>query len=108
MSTHKSFVAGLDGAVVPTVIRSADGLNRSSDPLNTDADTVPNTLSEPVIDVLLPLSMVDPVTINPLAKLINPLNELAYDAVVANDAEVPTNALNCVELDITPLNLFCI
>ena len=32
----------------------------------------------------------------------------AYDAVVAYDADVPVNALNCVLLDNTPLNLFCI
>ena len=31
---------------------------------------------------------------------------LAALAVVANDADVPDNALNCAELDITPLSLF--
>ena len=45
MSTHKSFVTGLDGAVVPTVNLRDDGLNRSNEPLNMDADTLPVTES---------------------------------------------------------------
>jgi len=48
VSTHKSFVAGADGAVVPTVIFKETGLNCASDPVipddaeTTDADIVAN------------------------------------------------------------------
>ena len=87
---------GLLGAVVPTVIRSEDGLNLSNEPLITDAEIGPVTFSDPVIDVL-PLSIVDPVTINPDGKLINPENESAYEediallAVPNNDPVIPLN-----------------
>ena len=43
MSTHKSFVTGVLGAVVPTVNLREGGLNLSNDPLNMDADTLPVT-----------------------------------------------------------------
>lgn len=96
-----------------------------NDPVNTTMSVVSS--NDPVI-VWVPLKELDPVVANIADDvLFSNLEFCANDAVVANDAvdgvnvilfaalavvanddDVLLNALNCVELLITPLNLFCI